>query len=127
MAHYALLDENNVVVNVITGKDEDETVDGIVIDWEAHYSNTTGFTCKRTSYNTSNGIHIYGGTPFRGTYAGIGFHYVPEYDVFTCSLPPASWTFNQETSGWDAPTPYPDDDKQYDWDEESLSWIEITG
>lgn len=69
MAHYAFLDSNNVVTEVIVGKDENE--DGI--DWETYYSNIRGQVCKRTSYNTQNGAHIYGGIPFRMNYAGVGY------------------------------------------------------
>lgn len=79
MAHYAFLDENNVVTEVITGRNEDEVVDGIT-DWEAHYAWVRGQVCKRTSYNGN----------FRGVYAGIGYRYdavndvfvAPEFDVF---------------------------------------------
>jgi len=111
MAHYAFLDDNNVVVNVIVGRDEDEVVDGIT-DWEAHYAEVTGQVCKRTSYNTyrhyepildenqlvadedGNMVpkvvgwnfvesrHLTGGTPFRGQYAGIGDRYDAELDEF---------------------------------------------
>jgi hypothetical protein len=112
MAHYALIDENNVVVNVIVGRDENETIDGIT-DWEAHYSEVTGLGCKRTSYNTyryyepiydneqmvvdEDGVsrpkivgfdfiesrHSNNGTPFRGQYANIGDIYNAELDEFT--------------------------------------------
>jgi hypothetical protein len=75
MAHYAVLDENNVVTQVFVGKDENE--DGI--DWEAYYN------AKRTSYNTIAGKHTAGGTPFRKNFAGIGYVYDKNEDVF---LPP---------------------------------------
>jgi len=84
MAHYAFLDENNIVTEVIVGRDEDEVVDGIS-DWEAHYGEIRGQVCKRTSYNTLNGVHLYGGTPFRWNYAGIGYLYDPIRDAF---IPP---------------------------------------
>jgi hypothetical protein len=76
MAHYAFLDENNIVVEVIVGRDENDLVDGIN-SWETYYGNIRGQTCIRTSYNTyrdENGVpqHALGGTPFRGQYAGIG-------------------------------------------------------
>jgi hypothetical protein len=86
MAHYAFLDENNIVTQVIVGRNEDEVVAGIT-DWEAHYEFITGRVCKRTSYNTyrdENGVsqHANGGTPFRGKYAGIGDTYDAVNDVF---------------------------------------------
>jgi hypothetical protein len=69
MAHYAFLDENNVVTEVIVGKDEGEGG----IDWEEYYGEFRGQKCRRTSYNTQNGEHILGGTPYRMNYAGIGY------------------------------------------------------
>lgn len=69
MAHYAFLNENNVVTEVIVGKDEGE--DGI--DWEQYYGEFRGQKCRRTSYNTQGGVHINGGTPYRMNYAGIGY------------------------------------------------------
>ena len=81
MAHYAFLDDNNIVTEVIVGRDEDEVVDGIS-NWEAHYGEFRGQICKRTSYNTVDGVHLNGGTPFRGTFAGIGFIYDPIADAF---------------------------------------------
>ena len=68
MAHYAFLDSNNVVTEVIVGNDESPDV-----DWEQHYAEFRGQPCKRTSYNTQNGEHILGGTPYRVNYAGIGY------------------------------------------------------
>jgi hypothetical protein len=68
MAHYAFLDEQNVVVEVIVGKDE-----GDGTDYESYYATVRGMKCLRTSYNTRDGVHLYGGTPYRGTYAGIGY------------------------------------------------------
>jgi len=69
MAHYAFLDENNIVSEVIVGKNENE--DGI--DWEKYYGEFRGQTCKRTSYNTVGGVHNNGGVPYRKNYAGIGY------------------------------------------------------
>ena len=71
MGHYAFLDENNIVTEVITGKDENEVVEGIS-DWETYYGEFRGQVCKRTSYNTYHNEHKLGGTPFRKNYAGIG-------------------------------------------------------
>jgi hypothetical protein len=86
MAHYAFLDEDNFVIEVIVGRDENDLVDG-VSSWETYYGNIRGQTCVRTSYNTyrdENGVsqHALGGTPFRGTYAGIGMRYDKDADVF---------------------------------------------
>jgi hypothetical protein len=70
MAHYAFLDENNIVTDVITGKDENELLDGL--DPETWYGNFRGQVCKRTSYHTHGNQHSLGGTPFRKNYAGVG-------------------------------------------------------
>jgi hypothetical protein len=81
MAHYAFLDENNIVTEVIVGKNEGE--EGV--DWEAHYGAFRGQTCKRTSYNTQGGVHSGGGTPYRKNYAGIGYTFDAARDAF---IPP---------------------------------------
>jgi hypothetical protein len=109
MAHYAFLDENNIVTEVITGRNEDEVVDGIS-DWEAHYGEFRGQTCKRTSYNSN----------IRGTYAGIGYSYNEEEDIFVAPQPYPSWTRNG--SFWEAPTPMPTDGQFYRWVEADLNW-----
>lgn len=72
MAHYAFLNEDSVVVEVVVGRDEGE----LGIDWEHYYSERRGLVCKRTSYRTLNGWHPEG-RPYRGTYAGIGFRFDP--------------------------------------------------
>ena len=119
MAHYAFLDENNIVIEVIVGKDEGD--DGV--DWEAHYGAFRGQTCKRTSYNTHGGVHSGGGTPYRKNYAGIGYTFDAGRDAFISPKPYASWVLDEDTCLWNAPVPYPDDGGRYQWDENSLSWI----
>jgi hypothetical protein len=126
MAHYAFLDENNVVIEVIVGKNEGE--DGV--DWEAHYGAFRGQTCKRTSYNTHGGIHSGGGIPFRKNYAGIGYTYDAERDAFIPPRPYASWVLDEQTCLWNAPVAMPEDagtgepPKRYSWDEATTSWVE---
>lgn len=118
MAHYAFLDQNNRVTEVIVGKDEGENG----INWEQWYSNFRGQTCKRTSYNTVGGVHLLGGTPFRKNYAGIGYTYNEQLDAF---IPPklfSSWVLNEETCSWEPPVPYPTDGNEYYWEEEELIW-----
>jgi hypothetical protein len=122
MAHYAFLDQNNIVTEIIVGKDEGE--DGV--DWEQRYGAFRSQTCKRTSYNTHGGVHSSGGTPFRKNYAGIGYTYDPVRDAFIAPQLFASWVLNESTCLWEAPTPRPVDDKNYDWDEETISWKEVT-
>ena len=112
MAHYAFLDENNIVTEVITGIDETELIEGL--STEVWYGNFRGQACKRTSYNNN----------VRGTYAGIGYSYNSDEDIFVAPQPFPSWT--RSGSFWNAPTPRPEDDKFYTWDEDSLTWIEQT-
>lgn len=124
MGHYAFLDENNIVTEVITGRDEDEIVDGIS-DWEAYYSEFRGQVCKRTSYNTSMGQHSSGGISFRKNYAGIGYTYDENRDAFIPPKPFNSWILNEETCNWEAPIPYPinvEEGQLYIWSEEDLNW-----
>ena len=120
MAHYAFLDENKIVTEVIVGKDEGENG----IDWEQHYGEFRGQTCKRTSYNTSGGVHTQGGTPLRKNYAGIGYTYDSTRDAFIPPKPFNSWILNETSCLYEAPTLMPDDGKIYSWDEETTSWIE---
>jgi hypothetical protein len=119
MAHYAFLNENNIVTEVIVGKEEGE--DGV--DWEAHYGAFRGQVCKRTSYNTVGGVHKNGGIPYRKNYAGIGFTYDSERDAFISPKPYSSWVLDEESCIWQAPIPYPEDGNRYDWDENTGSWI----
>jgi hypothetical protein len=121
MAHYAFLDENNIVTQVIVGKNEDEKRDGVIVDWEEWYGNFHGVTCKRTSYNTIANTHLLDETPFRGNYAGIGYTYDTENDVFYPPQPYPSWTLNSNWV-WEAPVEYPDDGNFYNWNEETTSW-----
>lgn len=122
MAHYAFLDGNNVVTEVIVGKDENE--DGIL--WELHYGAFRNQVCKRTSYNTRGGVHTSGGTPYRKNYAGIGYTYDESRDAFIPPKPFNSWVLNETSCLWDAPVAMPDDGKPYYWNEDTLNWVEIT-
>ena len=123
MAHYAFLDENNIVTEVIVGKDEGE--DGI--NWEQHYGSFRNQVCKRTSYNTSGGVHNSGGTPYRKNYAGIGYTYDAQRDAFIPPKPFNSWLLDENTCLWNPPTPAPNDGKMYSWNEETTSWVEVNG
>lgn len=122
MAHYAFLNENNIVTEVIVGKDEGE--EGV--DWEAHYGAFRGQTCKRTSYNTHGGVHSGGGTPYRKNYAGIGYTYDASRDAFIPPKPYVSWILNEDTCIWNAPVAYPDDGGFYRWDEATTNWLPVS-
>ena len=110
MAHYAFLDENNIVTEVIVGIDEKQTIEGL--DTETWYGNFRGQVCKRTSYNNK----------IRKQYAGIGCTYNLDADVFVSPQPFPSWVLDNNFD-WQPPTPKPEGVKCY-WDEETLAWIE---
>ena len=112
MAHWAKV-ENGIVtqVNVV----EDDFLQG-------NPERYTG-TWVKTSYNTHGGVHTLGGTPLNKNYAGVGYSW--DGVGFAAPQPFNSWTLNQESYLWEAPTPMPIDDKPYSWDEESLSWVKI--
>jgi hypothetical protein len=127
MAHYTFLDDNNLVTEVIVGKEEFENG----IDWEIHYGNFRNKVCKRTSYNTIGGIHYNPITnqpsedqikAFRKNYAGIGYYYDNIRDAFIPPKPFPSWTLDEFSCLWQSPIPYPNDGNMYEWNEETLSW-----
>jgi hypothetical protein len=100
MAHYALVDENNVVTWVITGNNENLAYEG-VDSWEEYYGQFHGQKCLRTSYNTHAGIHNKGGQPFRGNFAGIGYAYNKELDAFIPPKPTeGDWLLDEDTFSW---------------------------
>jgi len=119
MAHFAQIDENNIVVSVIV-VDNKDTADANGVEKEyigaAFCERLFGGTWKQTSYNGN----------FRKNYAGIGYTYRSDIDAFTAPQPYASWTLNEDAQ-WQAPTARPTDGKMYSWDEATTSWIEIQG
>ena len=125
MAHYAFLNEDYVVTEVIVGKDER------LFDWENYYTIKNGQICKRTSYNTKGGIYYNSITnlpdddqskAFRKNFAGIGFKYDMNLDAFIPPQPYPSWILNEQTCNWESPIPYPNDGNIYNWDETTQSW-----
>ena len=110
MAHYAFLDENNIVTEVISGIDETETIEGL--DTETWYGNFRNQTCKRTSYNNK----------IRKQYAGIGYKYDANADLFIAPQPYPSWSLDNNFD-WQAPTPRPEGMDWY-WNEEIGNWVE---
>ena len=111
MAHYAFLDEKNIVTEVIVGRNEDEIVDG-VSDWETYYGNIRGQVCKRTSFNGN----------IRKQFAGVGYTYDETADVFIAPKPFESWSLDANYD-WQAPVEHPADGKQYLWDEANQVWV----
>lgn len=120
MSHFAKLDENNMVVFVTRGRQEDDGK-------EQELSDRTGDRYVQTSYNTRGGVHINGGTPLRKNYAGIGFTYDETRDAFIPPQPYASWVLNEETCLWESPVPYPADGQMYRWDEATVAWVLVEG
>ena len=123
MAHYAYIDSDSIVVTVIVGRHEDELINGL--DTETYYAQGTPYTVKRTSYNTSGGVHDSGGTPYRKNYAGIGFTYDTARDAFIAPQPYASWVLDEATCRWGAPVPMPSEGGPWAWDEGTESWIAV--
>jgi hypothetical protein len=123
MAHFAKLDENNVVTFVTVGRQED---DGL----EAELTARTGDVYKQTSYNTYGGVHYTDGLPsddqskaLRFNYAGVGFTYDETRDAFIPPQPYASWVLDEDTCLWVAPVPMPTDGAMYTWDEQAGDWV----
>ena len=125
MAHFAKLDENNVVteVHVVANRDTSDA-NGVEKEYigQAFLEKLFGGTWKQTSYNGN----------IRKNYAGIGYTYREDIDAFVPPKPFASWVLNEETAQWEAPTPMPEDagtgepPKMYSWDEATTSWTEVT-
>lgn len=126
MAHYAFIDENNLVIDVIVGRDESDLAEGVG-SWEEYYGTIRGMRCLRTSFNTHRNTHQDGGTPFRGNYAGIGFSYDEALDAFIPYQPFVSWIFDAKLFDWKPPKTKPKktDLKDYVWDEATLDWLVI--
>lgn len=110
MAHYAFLDDNNIVVDVIAGRDEDE----LGINWEQYYGNLRNQRCVRTSYNGN----------IRVRYAGIGMIYNEALDIFHDQQPFPSWTMDA-IGGWWSPIAYPTDGERYTWNETNQEWVPV--
>ena len=116
MAHFAKI-EDGIVVQVN------------VVDEEYFNANTeTRYTGQwvQTSYNTHGGVHTLGGTPLRKNYAGIGYTYDEERDAFIPPKPYTKWILNEDTCQWQSPLPYPEDDKDYIWNDNKGEWEEIS-
>ena len=115
MAHFAKVN-NGIVEQVIVAEPEffNTFVDSSPGQW------------IQTSFNTHGGVHTLGGTPLRKNYAGIGFTYDSQRDAFIPPKPYASWVLNDDTCLWAAPVAMPDDGKQYQWNEDTQAWVEVT-
>lgn len=114
MSHFAKV-ENGVVTQVIV-------IEQDVLNL-GHWGDPASWV--QTSYNTQGGVHTQGGTPLRKNYAGIGYTYDSVRDAFIPPSPFPSWTLNEDTCLWSAPTAMPTDGKMYAWDEPTTAWVEV--
>jgi len=121
MAHFAKLGIGNIVETVHVVSNDVATSEQAGVDFLNDLFKTRD-VWKQTSYNTYGGEHKLGGTPFRKNYAGVGFKYDQTRDAFIAPQPYNSWTLNETTCLWESPIPYPDDEKNYNWNEDSKSW-----
>lgn len=119
MAHFAQIDANGLVTQVLVTSNE-KPAEGLY--W---LQERFGGTWVQTSYNTFAGVHRLGGKPLRKNFAGVGYTYDSDRDAFIPPKPFDSWVLNEETCQWDAPVPYPTDGADYYWDEDSTSWAEV--
>ena len=124
MSHYALLDENNIVIDIHVASDADDGK-------EDEVRTRSGLNYRQTSYNTSGGVH-YGidglpdnGSPFRKNYAGVGYVFDAERDAFIPPKPYSLWVLNEESCLWEAPVLYPVDGNKYYWDDSTISWTAV--
>jgi hypothetical protein len=127
MAHFAKLDENNIVIFVTVGSEADDGK-------EDELFARTGDVYRQTSYNTRGGVYYTPNTnepgpdqskAFRKNYAGLGYTYDATRDAFIPPQPFPSWVLDEFSCLWEAPVPYPTDGKRYSWDEDTTSWVEI--
>ena len=128
MASFAKIGLNNKVIEVHSVHNN-ELKDSNGVEQEVNgidfLTKLTGWAIwKQTSYNTSGGVHKLDGTPLRKNHAGIGYTYDEDKDAFIPKQPFNSWTLNEDTCLWEAPSAYPDDGKRYEWNEETISWEE---
>ena len=115
MSHYAKVTDGKVTQVIVAEADFFTT-----------YVDSTPGQWIQTSYNTIGNQHTQGGTPLRGNYAGIGYTYDAQHDVFYAPQPYASWTLNQSTWTWESPVAMPTEGGPYSWDEATTSWKQIT-
>jgi hypothetical protein len=125
MAHFAKLNNDNIVIDVQSVHNNTATDESAGITFLNNLYGTSD-TWKQTSYNTKGGVHLLGGTPLRKNYAGIGYTYDEDKDAFIPPKDYPSWTLNETTCLWEAPIARPDDGKYYEWNEDTTSWEEIT-
>ena len=118
MAHFAQLDDNNVVTQVIVVHNNELMVDGVEFEEK-------GIAFCQMLFHGTNWVQTSYNANFRKNYAGIGYTYDPTRDAFIGPQPYPSWVLNETTCQWQAPVPYPNDGKRYVWDETQQTWVEV--
>ena len=121
MASFAKIGSGNIVEQVVAVSNEVATTEQAGVEFLQNLYNDTA-TWKQTSYNTYGGVHALDGTPFRKNFAGVGYTYDETKNAFIAPKPYASWVLDDDTCLWEAPVAYPDDDKEYEWNEDTTSW-----
>jgi len=124
MAHFAKLGVGNIVETVHVVSNDIATTEQAGVDFLNNLYGTNDIW-KQTSYNTSAGEHLLGGTPFRKNYGGIGYTYDQTRDAFISPRTYISWTLNETTCQWEPPIPYPNDSNNYAWNETKKIWEQI--
>ena len=124
MATFAKIGSGNIVEQVVAVSNEVATTEQAGVDFLNNLYNTND-VWKQTSYNTSGGVHLLGGTPFRKNHAGIGYTYDEDKDAFIAPQTYPSWTLNDDTCFWEAPVDLPDTENRYTWNEDTTSWDAI--
>jgi hypothetical protein len=127
MSHWANIDENNIVISVTVGDNNDPNGD----EGYQWLIDNLGGTWIKASYNTFRGVHLLDGTPLRKNYPGVGYSYDEILDAFIPPKPFPSWVLNEDKGDWEAPIPYPGEvvDKikttnvEFLWDESTTSWV----
>ena len=124
MAHFAKLNSDNIVLTIEVVSDDIATTEQAGVEFLQNLYNNKA-TWKQTSYNTYGGVHSLDGTPFRKNFAGVGYTYDETKNAFISPKPFNSWSLNETTCLWEAPVAYPDDGKEYTWNEDTTSWDEV--
>jgi hypothetical protein len=126
MAHFAKLDENNIVTEVHVVHNNEATNEEAGINFLKNLLKEPDSVWKQTSYNTHGGVHVLGGTPFRKNFASQGYTYDTARDAFIAPKPFDSWTFDETTCLWNPPVPYPENASFHEWNEETQQWDPIS-
>lgn len=120
MAHFAQIDENNLVIQVVV------VANPVLLDADGNESESIGIEfCQSLIGEGTQWVQTSYNGRIRKNYAGIGYTYDLQRDAFIPPQPFASWVLNEDTCRWDAPVPYPTDGKRYRWDEDTVSWVEV--